>query len=125
MLKKIAVHNYVTGHFFTFFEYLLVVGVLAPFLAYYLVHNRTLYALVAAGVILNSLTMSAIALISIVKREPSIGFLRLRREPELREKVARENPNLGRVGLYLGVAVLIPFWIFAAALLGTVGRGQK
>ena len=119
MLKKIAVHNYVTGHVFTFVEYLVVVGVLAPFLALYLSHGRILYAAVASGIILNCLTISIIALFSVVKREPSIGIAKLRRDPDLRRKVASQYPNLGRL------TVLIPFWMFLAALLDTAFRRQE
>ena len=122
MLRKIATHNYVTGHVFTFVEYLIVAGVLAPFLAYYLTHGLALYAIIATGVVLNCLTMTAIALISVVRKEPSIGFLRARRDPELREQVAREHPDIVRVGLYLSVAVLIPFWIFAGAIFDVLFR---
>ena len=123
MLKKIRVHNYVTGHLFTLVEYLAVVGVLSPFLIYYLTHGRPLYSVVAIGVILNCLTMSALALASMVKGDPSIGFMKLRREPELRRSISEQYPDLGRLSLFLSVLVLVPFSIFAGAILdGLFGR---
>jgi hypothetical protein len=116
MIRYIKNHNYLNGLLFSFFEYLLVVIIIAPFLVYYLIHGRDLYALIAAGIIFNCLTVSYFALVSILKKEKSVGIVNLYNDRELRKKVGTKYPDLSRQTVILSLTVLIPFWIFGAVL---------
>ena len=122
MIERIKTHNYLNGQIFSFLEYLFAAGVFAPFLAYYLIHSRWLYAILAIGVVLNCLTVCTFALVSMLRKERSIGILKISRDKELRRKVQHDHPDLTRQTMVLSLTVLVPFWIFAATLLDRRGR---
>lgn len=122
MLKRIRLHNYLNGHVFSLIEYLLVAAILTPFLFYYVAHGWALYALAAAGIVFNCFTVCAVALVSILAKEQSVGLRRFARDRELRRRVAIEHPNLSSDTLILSVTVLIPFWIFGATLIDLAPR---
>jgi hypothetical protein len=122
MLRRIRDHNYLNGQVLSFVEYLFVAAVVALFLVYYLANGRTLYALVAIGIVLNCLTVSAVALVSLLRGERSIGAMRLWRDRELRRKIAREYPHLSQDTVVLSITVLIPYWIFGAAVLNAFSK---
>jgi hypothetical protein len=119
MIKLIKTHNYLNGLWFSFFEYLLVVCVAAPFLAYYLTHGRALYALIAIGIILNCLTVSYFAFVSILNKEKSVGIWNIYKDKALRKQVETQHPNLSQQTLILSLTVLVPFWILGTALFDT------
>lgn len=123
MLKRIRLHNYLNGHVFSLIEYLVVAAILSPFLFYYVAHGRALYALAAAGIVLNCFTFCGVAIASIVTKEPSVGLKRFARDRELRKRMAVEHPNLSQDTLILSITVLVPFWIFAATLIDLM-RGR-
>src|SRR5262245_60669372 len=94
MIRRIKLHNYINGFWFSLFEYLIVAAVLTPFLVFYVVHGWTLYALAAGGVVLNCLTVCGFAIASIRRREQCIGLLRFSRDAELRKRIAVDYPHL-------------------------------
>jgi len=112
MIQIIRNHNYLNGLKFSFFEYLLVICVLAPFFWYYLNHAQWLYTIIASGIILNCATVSTFAFISILKGEPSVGFWKIYRDKDLRQKIQERYPSLSRETWILSITVLIPYWIF-------------
>lgn len=104
-------------------EYLVVIAVLAPFVTYYLAHGRTFYAVVAIGIILNALAISAVGFLAILKREPSIGIFKSSRDPELARKLSVEFPTIAQDGLILSLGLLVPYWIFGATMIDLI-RGR-
>jgi hypothetical protein len=125
MIRRIRLHNYLNGLWFSLLEYLFVAAILTPFLIFYVLHERTLYALAAAGVIFNCLTVCSLAVASIWKREHSIGLLRFSRDRELRRRIGIDHPYLAHDTLVLSVTVLIPYWMFAALLLDAATSAGK
>jgi len=117
MLKLIKDHNYLNGFVFSFLDYFVVICILTPFDIYYFLHGRWLFSMIATGIILNCVTISSIALRSIIKREQGIGINKIYRDKELLKKVQHEYPNLSRDTMILTVTVLIPYWIFGQVIL--------
>jgi hypothetical protein len=84
VLKIIRNHNYLNGNLFSFIEFVVVTLVILPFAAYYIV---------------------------LMKKEKSIGIVKLYSDNALREKIRAEYPNLASETIVLCVAILVPFSI--------------
>ncbi len=65
-LEKVESHNYINGYKFSAIEFMLATILVAPFCIYYITHDRLLYACMAAGLILNFLTIVFFAARSIL-----------------------------------------------------------
>lgn len=126
MLKIIKHHNYLNGLKFSFFEFLFAGAIFIPFALYYLIHGRAWYAALATGIILNCLTVSAVAFVSILKKEKSIGIGRLYKDKEVLGRVRAEFPRLSQETGILSLTILIPYWVFVSVIGNIIfpsGRG--
>lgn len=111
LTEKIKTHNYINGFVFSAVEFILVAVIILPFFIYYVVHERILLSIISCGLILNSLTISAFAILSIRKKEKSIGF-RFYRDTGLRNEIGKSQPNLFNDTMILCFSLLIPFYLF-------------
>jgi hypothetical protein len=109
MLQIIKNHNYLNGNIFSLIEFLVASLIIVPFAGYFIIHGPWLYSTIAVGIVFNCLTVSLVAVQSLVKKEKSIGILRLYSDKDLREKMRAEYPNLSRETFILCVAILVPF----------------
>lgn len=108
LTEKIKSHNEVNGFFFSGVEFALIALVILPFAIYYARHHRPLAALIAGGIVANSLTVTAFAIRSLTRREKDIGLLQWFNK-EGRTLIASRYPNMTNDTLMLTAAVLIPF----------------
>ena len=116
LIEKIRSHNYINGLRFSAIEFALATLLIGPFCIYYISHGRFLYAAVASGLILNFLTITFFALVSLAHHEKSIG-LSFYLDPENRRRVRAEYPHLSTDTLILCIAIVVPFSLFLGALL--------
>ncbi len=111
LTEKIKTHNYINGFIFSALEFIVVAIVILPFCIYYIIHVRVLLAAIAVGLIVNCLTISAFAILSIQKKEKSIG-LKFYFDPELKKKAGISEQHLLKDTIILCAALLLPFYLF-------------
>ena len=121
MISRIKTHNLVNGVVFSIVEFLVTAGIIAPFVAYYVIHGGTLYAVIAIGIMLNCLTIVAFGAQQYRNKEKDTGIQHLFNE-KVREQINRECPHLGNDTLILVVTILLPFvmliWVLYELLFG-------
>ena len=115
LLEKIRSHNYVNGLVFSAAEFLFAALVTTPFFIYYVLHSRALLAVLAAGLILNFLTIVVFALLSKYRGEKSIG-IPFYTNPALRRRIAETYPHLTADTLMLCASMLVPFVLLVVAV---------
>jgi hypothetical protein len=115
MLRVIKNHNYLNGNIFSLIEFLLMALVLAPFAVYYIFHGPRSYAAIAVGIVLNCLTVSFVAMQSLLRKEESIGLRKTYFDKDVAKRMRAEYPNMSQETFILCVAVLIPFLLFIAS----------
>ena len=116
MLSRIKSHNYLNGIIFALVEFVLTGGVLVPFTVYYFLHGRYRFGAVVLGIVLNCFTIAAVALVSLLKKEPSIGVIKLYTDPEVKKRASLLHPHMSLDTLLLCIAVLVPFCLLASTL---------
>jgi hypothetical protein len=115
LLRMIRMHNYINGNIFSLIEFLVMSVVIAPFAVYYIFHGPWLYATIAVGIVLNCLTISFVALQSLIRNEESIGLMKTYFDKDVGKRVRAEYPKMSQETFILCVAVLIPFLLLVAS----------
>ena len=115
LLDKIKSHNYLNGLVFSAVEFFLAALVVAPFFIYYITHEKLPYATVSAGLIINFLTITFVALQSLYKKEANLG-LSFYFHKEKRRAVSKNYPHLGRDTIVLCIGFLVPYCLFLVVL---------
>ena len=108
MIRRIRSHNILNGILFSVSEFAFIALVITPFAFYYLTHEKHLYALVAIGIIFNSLTIVTFGWIQLRRKEKDVGISDIY-EKSYREKAIKENPQLFGDTLILVATILLPF----------------
>jgi hypothetical protein len=108
MIKRIKLHNYVYGFWFSVIEFAIMIAVIFPFMWYYIIHGRLLYGFISLGIELNLIIVFVMGLQSIFKKEKDIGMARfLNRKSRL--AIYHQHPSLQRDTNILAVVICIPF----------------
>ena len=124
MIRRIKSHNRLNGIIFIISEFGLTALIIAPFAAYYISHDKFLYAFIVVGIIFNSLTIVAFGLVQYWYKEKDIGFPRVF-EKSYREQAIKDNPHLFQDTLILVVAVLLPFVLILITLYELIFKKAK
>jgi hypothetical protein len=112
LLRMIKTHNYLNGNIFSLMEFLVMSVIIAPFAVYYIFHGPWFYATTAVGIVLNCLTVSFVALQSLLKKEESIGLVKVYFDKDVGKRMRTEYPKMSQETFILCIAVLIPFLLF-------------
>ncbi len=108
MINKIRLHNYLNGSTFSMIEFLIVILLLLPFMAWYFLHGRLLYGIAALGIILNSAVIVAFAANSLIKKEKDLGLRKLFNR-KVRIDISNQYPHMQRDTYVLSISILLPF----------------
>jgi len=124
MIQRIKTHNILNGIKFSIAEFVIIPLVIVPFAIYYLTHAQLVYGLVAAGIILNCLTVAGFGLRQLLNKEKEIGLQRLLDKRE-REDIRRANPHLFKDTLMITLTALLPYVLFVLVTYESLISGRE
>ena len=108
MIQRIKTHNVLNGIKFSIVEFVIIALLISPFAIYYILHAQIIYALVSEGLTLNCLTVVAIGLRQLGRKEKAIGWQKLADKQE-RDRIARANPHLIKDTMIITITALVPY----------------
>ena len=112
MIQRVKTHNLLNGLLFSIIEFLVIALAISPFVIYYVLHARVIYALVSIGILLNCLTVALIGWRQWKDNEQGVGLRRFM-DKEEREKIGHANPHLLADTLKITITALLPFVLIA------------
>jgi hypothetical protein len=124
MISRIKTHNILNGIVFSIVEFVIAALIVAPFAIYYVFHGRTLYAIIAIGIILNFLMIVLFGLQQYKNKEKDVGIQHLF-DKSVRERINREYPHLSNDTSVLVITMLLPFVMFICVLYELLFKRER
>lgn len=108
LLEKIHVHNRLNGYWFSAVEFGVLALVATPFALYYWAVGRWALAVIATGILANSVPPTISAVRSLSAHQSALGWRGLR-DPAIRSQIRSEQPHLFADTITITVCTLVPF----------------